>query len=215
MKYQQIQLLIERFGAFEAETGKQSIEDFAKWTLAQTPPQRVSNGANPQQAVLIQGRIMEDMGRITSFVKHYVRKAIKDSPLAGWNDMVAIIGLFYAGSQRKTELIQAGLMELSPGMEVIRRLLRLELITAFPDPDDGRAKRVKLTRTGEDMFHQIERELQKVGQIIAGNLSLSELQQFASQLQKLNHFHSPIWQTDQDASLDQLIQKYILPLAAK
>ena len=102
-----------------------------------------------------------------------------------------------------------GLMELSPGREVIRRLLRLELIEEFPDPDDGRAKRVQLTAKGREMYQQVETEIDKVGKIISGNLTLEEKHHMVAMLGKLVHFHYPIWYADADSGLDVIVEKYV------
>lgn len=207
MRYAKIKELIDYFEQFELENGSQDISSFAYWLHQQTSasPKTVSPKDKEQQ---LNEKISEELGKLSNYAKHYVKKATKDTPLAGWNDMVAMIILYYSGSKRKTELIQMGLMDLSPGMEVIRRLLRLGLIEEFSDPDDGRAKQVKLTDSGFEMYKQMEKQISKVSQIIGGNLTVEEKQQLTIILEKLAHFHYPIWQEDADSKLDKVLAKY-------
>lgn len=209
MPYTHLKELIDHFAQFEQETGAQDMAGFGRWLVQRTTDPKGEFPAADAFGEPIESKITREMGRLTSFVKHYIKKATKDSPLAGWNDMVAIIVLFYGGDRRKTELIQMSLMELSPGMEVVRRLLRLGLIEDFPDPDDGRARRVQLTPQGRMMYQTLEKEIQKVSQIVVGNLSSAEKQQLLVLLEKLGHFHMPIWLEDGDSELDSILGKYI------
>jgi DNA-binding MarR family transcriptional regulator len=208
MDYSNLKELIDYFEAFGKETGSQDIPAFAAWLHQKTNLRVEKNPRNTE--VELDWRIAQEMGKLTNFTKHYIKKAIRKTPLAGWNDLVAIIVLFYSGSRRKTELIQMSLMELSPGMEVLRRLLRLELITEFPDPDDGRAKRVKLTDAGRNIYIQLEGEINHASKIVGGNLSLEEKHQLAVIAEKLTHFHYPIWNEDADSEMEVILEKYFL-----
>ena len=58
------------------------------------------------------------------------------------------------------------------------------------------------------MFVRMESELKKVGTIVAGNLSESEKHQLHLILEKLGHFHDPIWQEDEGSSLEAILDKY-------
>ncbi|MEM8889432.1 MAG: MarR family winged helix-turn-helix transcriptional regulator [Bacteroidota bacterium] len=208
MKYDKIKELMDHFEAFENETGSQEIASFAHWLHKRSLTEAYYQGPDLDQQ--LNERIVEELGKINNYTKHYVKKVTRESPLAGWNDMVAIIILYYAGSRRKTEVIQMGLMELSPGMEVVRRLLRLEMIEEFPDPDDGRARRIKLTEKGRKMYAEMEKEIRKLSKIMTGNLNMEEKQQLLLILEKLQKYHYPIWIEDQDASIDAILEKYEL-----
>ncbi|MEL6252470.1 MAG: MarR family winged helix-turn-helix transcriptional regulator [Bacteroidota bacterium] len=208
MKYDKIKELMDHFEAFENETGSQEISSFAHWLHKKSLKENYYQGPKLEQQ--LNERIVEELGKINNYTKHYIKKVTRESPLAGWNDMVAIIILYYAGSRRKTEVIQMGLMELSPGMEVVRRLLRLDMIEEFPDPDDGRAKRIKLTKKGREMFVEMEKEIKKVSKIMSGNLNVEEKQQLLFILEKLQNYHYPIWIEDQDSAIDKILDKYQL-----
>ncbi|MEO0469203.1 MAG: winged helix DNA-binding protein [Bacteroidota bacterium] len=210
MKYQKLKELIDLFDQFESESGSDDIVSFSRWIQQRENELRGEKMENYQAGQLLESDILRHFGRVSNFARHYIRKATRNSPLVGWNDLVAIIVLYFAGDMRKTELIQRCLIELSPGMEVVRRLLRLGLIEEFPDPDDGRAKRINLTDAGREMFVKMEAELKKVGTIVSGNLSENEKQQLQLILEKLGHFHDPIWQDDEGSSLESIIEKYLV-----
>ncbi|MEM7654669.1 MAG: winged helix DNA-binding protein [Bacteroidota bacterium] len=208
MKYQQIQRLIEAYEQFEEETSEQNLGSFGVWLQEreQAPFQERQPEQGPPQ--ILEAFILQHFAMLSNFAKLYLKKVLRNTPLAGWNDLVALIVLYYGGSLRKTELIQRGIMEVSPGIEVVRRLLRLGLIEEFPDPEDGRAKRVKLTTSGKEMYEGLQPELNQVSQVVSGNLSTGEKTQLAPLLEKLVQFHVPIWEKSPQAELTDLLDTY-------
>ncbi|MEO1450566.1 MAG: MarR family transcriptional regulator [Bacteroidota bacterium] len=211
MRYEKIKQLIDLFENFENETGSDDFTSFGNWLQHRESGVAVVLDEPERGCSPVEGAIMMEVGRLTNLVKIYIRKATSETPLAGWNDMAAIIVLYDspAGSLRKTELLQTALIEMSPGMEVLRRLKREGVIREFPDPDDKRAKRVRLTRAGKRLYKEIEKDLCKVGKVVVGNLSLEEKQRLHLILEKLGHFHYSIWDEDAEATLDQILEQYI------
>ncbi|MEM6805535.1 MAG: MarR family winged helix-turn-helix transcriptional regulator [Bacteroidota bacterium] len=206
MKYDKLKELMDYFAAYEEETGSQDIASFSHWLQKKSTESVTTQGSKLEQQ--INERVVEGLGKINNYLKHYIKKVTKDSPFAGWNDLVAMAILYHSEDRRKTELIQIALMELSPGMEVVRRLLRQDLIKEFPDPKDKRAKRISLTDKGKKLYREMEEKIQRVNIIVNGNLNPNEKQQFLYLLEKLQQFHYPIWVQDQEGEITQILEKY-------
>lgn len=208
-KYQQIKTLIDHFECFEQETGTQDLSSFATWlnikmNIAGTNTDKIEADHRP-----IESRILQSLAILSSHLKHYIKTAIRDTPLVGWNDLVVMIVLYYGKAMRKTELIQAALIEISPGIEVIKRLLRTDLIYEYNDPGDGRAKLVDMTSQGRKLFEQTLPQMALAQNIAVGNLTDTEKQQLIPILSKLVHFHDPIFKQDLGSGLEEIIGKYV------
>lgn len=210
MRYATIKILLEKLEKFEQETGQADVEGFAAWLLQQSSTPnlpRFSTKWDPQLSD-DNARLGMQVGILNQHAKHYIKTALKGLPLKGIFDYTFLATLL-PGSLRKSELIQSALVEFSPGMEVIRRLLRHHLIEDFEDPADGRSRRVRITPAGEQAFQEASARFEVVNQIIAGNLTYEEKQLLLNLLSKLIHFHQPIWNEHWGEDLEQIREKYL------
>ncbi|MEL7222992.1 MAG: hypothetical protein AAGJ93_16840, partial [Bacteroidota bacterium] len=123
MNYELLQHLIQEVAVFEAEHGTGDIGTFSSWLVGRT--------TGKERPVEAEGHynlneiIASFLGQMEAYNKHYTKKVLRESQLAGQNDYVFLIILERLGDQRKTDLISLALMEVSSGIEVIRRLLRI------------------------------------------------------------------------------------------
>ncbi|NRB52908.1 MAG: winged helix DNA-binding protein [Saprospiraceae bacterium] len=208
MSYQPIKALIDHFEAFESSTGQTDLGQFASW-LNNTLNGPQAEEAVEQKAEQVDQGILQSFGELSHHARHYVKKLVRDTPLSSWNDLVVVIVLYHMGSQRKSDVIQQSLMDLSPGIEVLKRLIKRGIIIEEPDPADKRAKRVELSKEGRALYESLQSEIQIAGQIVAGNLTTKEKWLILPLLQKLVHFHQPIFVDDTGASLQDIFRKYI------
>lgn len=148
------------------------------------------------------------LGKLYKHARHYVKTALANTPLKGGDDFAFLATLQETGDLRKSELIRYNFIEFSPGMEVIRRLIRRGLIEDYDDPEDGRSKKVRVTAKGRAAFMESLSEMAKASKIISGGLAAEEKGQFLHLARKLLHFHQPIWENDQGTQLDEIMEKY-------
>ena len=87
--------------------------------------------------------------------KAYAKAALGDSELSSPEGFSFIYHLSLVDSYRKMELIKMHHLEPPSGIEVLKRLIKRELIEEFDDPDDGRAKRIRITETGKQEIQTI------------------------------------------------------------
>ena len=209
MSYTNIKTLISHYEDFEQETGGEDLKQFGIWLnqkLDASDDQSSSKGGEEEQ---LNEDLMSALGELAQFSKHYIKKVIKDTPLSSQNDLVVMIVLYYRGGMRKSELVNDALLDMSSGIEVIKRLLKKGLVEEYVDLKDKRARQVALSKEGNGMFKKMFPELTKIGQIVGGNLSIQEKRTVAPILKKLVHFHRPVFTEDNDQSLDALIKKYL------
>lgn len=146
---------------------------------------------------------------MSKYAKTYVKKALQNSPLIGLDDFGFLISLCYEGSKTKTELIQQNIMEVSSGMEIIKRLEKKKLIKSFRDEKDKRAIRLAATLKGQTVLAEAMKEMYKASNIIAGDLNDNERVQLLSILNKLHLFHNPIFLNESKTELEEIQVKYL------
>lgn len=143
------------------------------------------------------------------YTKFYSKKALEDTPLSTMDEFTFLASLSYQGSMTKTELIQQHLLEITSGIEIIKRLTKNGLLESFADPKDKRSKRVKLTAKGKEVLEEVMEKMDQVAHIVSGNLSKDEMTQLVPILHKLNDFHAVIHLREKKSELGEIVKKYL------
>jgi DNA-binding MarR family transcriptional regulator len=212
MKYKLLAEILPYLEEFEEKGDGETMEDFVAWV--QTAPVLKKEVVAPAlKSVPLQGnanaQVCQLIALMYKYVRFYYKKGLKDSLLQTMEDFGFLATLATFGDLRKNELIQKNTSEFTSGMEVIRRLERNKLIEAFSDPEDKRARRVKITDKGRGVFYQTLPVLQKIGGIATGELTETEKEQLLGLLKKLNHFHNPIFHEEKETTLDEIVDDYV------
>ncbi len=143
------------------------------------------------------------------FSKHYVKKAFKNAKINTIDEFGFLATLLKEDSLLKKELINKHLLEISSGSEILKRLIKNELVCEFPDKKDRRAKRVSLTSDGREEIMNAFDDMHIVSEIIIGKLTGEELSDAISIFRKLTYFHNHIHKLDRNTKLQELHTKYI------
>ena len=143
------------------------------------------------------------------YAKHYTKKALEGSPLSTLDDFTFLLTLRYQGSLTKSELISQHLLEITSGIEILKRLHKKGLVVMFDDPNDGRSKRVAITEAGSQVLEEQMAHMEQVSHVVAGNLRPEELGLILPALLKLNRFHQEIHQEDKKSELPMIVEKYL------
>lgn len=212
MKYKLLVEILPYLEQFEAAEEGGTIDDFVAWMQTAPVLEKKTNSAVLKSIPLqgsINAKICQLIALMYKYVRFYYKKGFKSSPLQTMEDFGFLATLATFGDLRKNELIQKNTSEFTSGMEVIRRLERNELIESFLDPEDKRARRVKITGKGQGVFYQTLPVLQKMGEIATGELTEAEKQQLFELLNKLNYFHNPIFHEEKETPLDTIMEDYV------
>jgi DNA-binding MarR family transcriptional regulator len=90
------------------------------------------------------------------------------------------------------ELIKMHHLEPPSGIEVLKRLLNKGLIEEFDDPDDKRAKRIKITEKGRKELQIVMPKMSEVFGLMTAELSLNEKLHMLAFLKQMSDFHTSI-----------------------
>jgi len=141
------------------------------------------------------------------YVRIYIKKVLKDSPIQTADEFSFLITLMTYESMTKTELICNQVMEKTSGTEIIKRLLKQGLIREFADPDDRRSVRVAITGKGRQELSAIFPGMNVVAKIVLGDLSQPEIKALYYLLKKLDFYHNDIFQNKRGRSLEELVSQ--------
>lgn len=211
-----IKEILDHVEAYKLEVGNTDIREFAiylkdKVLLGETNSSNSDFDKNNYQQYKTYPEV-EFSTLLTSlyrFERHYVKKAFTNTSIKTIDEFGFLATLLKEKSLLKNELIQKHLLEISSGSEIIKRLIRNELIYEYPDSKDKRAKRVSLTEKGISEVMFAFEDMHKVSEIVIGNLKKEELNEALSVFNKLNFFHLHIHEEDKNTSLIELHEKYV------
>lgn len=145
--------LVNEWGAFEEMYPEATIEDFCRHYLIKTREaqhtEEIREGLVPPD---IDNYLLKVLGITFNIGEFYMRQAIKDIKETSITGLYFLNSIKWLGESRKTDIINHHLAELSSGIDTLNRLLKEELIEERPDPEDGRARLVRITEKGEQLL---------------------------------------------------------------
>ena len=108
-------------------------------------------------------------------------------------DFTYLFRLMDYPSLTKMQLIEKNAHEKQSGIEIIKRLVRNELIVESPDPDDKRSTRISVSEKGKAVFLESMKDITIAAKIMSGKLNDTEKENLLETLKKLNTFHHTIY----------------------
>ncbi len=208
--YKLIKQLIDLTGAFVKDRKDKDIQikSFANW-LSKRLDETISTEDYGITGHSIEAEIAAYIGRMSRYSNSYIKSALVDLPFATDMDFAFTAILHRSGSIGKTDLIRKMAYDKSSGMEVIKRLLKNQIIEQFPNPDDKRGKLLRVTKNGEENIIKAYSEAHKAAKMVSGCLTQTEQIALLKTLKKLDEFHLPIY-LEEEKDLNAIIKKYPL-----
>lgn len=217
-KFSILKKIVPLLEAFEKEGVGEGVEDFARWVIATTSKveKEPLNDSDGFDAV----SLMKNFGnskayisfllfRINKYSRHYLKDNFKSSKLSGIDDFSFLATLMYVPHMGKTTLIHTNATEVPSGMDVIKRLVQHQLVEEYPDPNDKRAKLLKITPEGKNEFVKVIEKIQKTGNLLMAGTNENEQWAAAHFLEKLDMFHYQIFLQEKETNVESLVNKYI------
>lgn len=192
--------LAEEYEKNGGNTTELDIEDFVTWLLtiqrhdAELPA--VQGPITPTNGLIAMYVII--MGRYADF---YTRRIFRDSIIYSMDDWAVLVSLFPNGSSKKSDVLRTCVMEKSSGNEVLKRLLRQELIEESPNPDDHRSKLIRLTDAGRQAFISVSNRIRSLSNLVVADLSEEEKIDLLSHLLKMHRYHQPVFEAGDERDL--------------
>lgn len=142
---------------------------------------------------------------LNRYAKSYSKSAIFGSEFSTQDEFIYLINLKAHGSMSKMQLIQLNVHDKPAGMQIISRLINQGWIGQADSQTDRRSKIIFITQEGIAALEKQMKNIRKATNVVAGNLTENEKYQLIRLLQKLDHFHKPIYQ--QNLTADDLLEK--------
>lgn len=209
--------LVEHFFDFDSEfkgDSEYTMADFVGYlnTRHDTQPSSIRNiGGEEADWLKEDDDANTDISILLVFMYRYAvvyfKKALKEGNINTLDEFSFLIVLMTYPSLSKTELIQKLIMEKTSGVEVIKRLLKNELIQEFDNPNDKRSVLVAITAKGKKELASLMPKMGLVGSMVVGNLTPSEVSSLSFLLRKLDYYHNDIFLHHRNLSLEELRDK--------
>jgi DNA-binding MarR family transcriptional regulator len=201
--YSNIKKVIDWAEKFENQLsqGEQwNDENFANW---------LSNEVNAKQQidVVLSEKTKPSIAMYVYFMYKYAlfysRKIFKNSEIYCIDDFSVLASLLPDKQLKKADVIRINISEKSSGNEVLKRLLRQNLIKETANPDDKRSKLVKITTLGFSEINDVWKQIEKMDDLVAGDLSEQEKIMLLNMLSKLHEFHNPLFNENEEKVLNK------------
>ena len=128
-------------------------------------------------------------GMLVQLSNVWIKITFKRTPFQGFPDYGIAQFIMHAGTPTKSRVTDWSTLERSTAFEVIRRLQKLELLEEFPDPEDGRVKRVKISRKGRAALKKADVRVNQISKLMMGNLTEKKKIDLLKLLLSLTDFH--------------------------
>jgi DNA-binding MarR family transcriptional regulator len=209
-------LLIEQFETDIKKDGKYTsdIKGFKHWIAsnfneeisAQEPDwEGKESGRSPESVI---NTLIVHLNR---YAKIYSKAAIYNSDFSTQEEFIYLINLKALGGMSKMELIRKNIQDKPGGMQIINRLINQKWIKQHDSHTDKRSKIIQITKEGLQVLEQQMGKIRQATKIVTGDLSYSEKMELIKLLDKLDHFHQPIFSKNIDSSelLERVMNEYL------
>ncbi len=147
--------------------------------------------------------------RLYRFATRYLKQTFKNRNFKTIDEFGFLATLLREKQLSKSELINKHLMELTTGVELIKRLVKKGLVKEFDDVNDKRSKIVMITDKGKAELFSVFQDMYAVSLLISGNISEKEMKSALEMFSKLSHFHQEIFEKDKNTPLEEIYARYL------
>ncbi|TVQ18315.1 MAG: MarR family transcriptional regulator [Bacteroidetes bacterium] len=212
--YNKITQLISRWSEFEHKTGSSDMADFGRWLSCDdekriTEPAGVSPEADDHMTFYKQmppaRQFLTLLSRGARFLDFYLKKAFEGLEISSRLEFQFLVSIYEMKNPRKTDVIYFNLVELSTGVETLKRMQKNGLVTDFPDPADKRTKRLVLTAKGNEVLSAALKKFQWLDLLVNSFGSDDSWQAFSPSLMWFNDFHNEVYHKHKEKSFEQLM----------
>ncbi|HEX7870822.1 MAG TPA: MarR family winged helix-turn-helix transcriptional regulator [Chryseobacterium sp.] len=201
MNYTLVKDAIQLLEQFDSENKNSQyisdIEGFKKWIQNQQNNIKPSarnivwegkeNGRSPESVI---STLLVHLNR---YAKTYSKSAIAGSEFSTQEEFIYLINLKSFGEMTKTELIKKNIQDKPVGNLIINRLIKNDWVKQVDSKTDKRTKVISITQKGIDILENQMENIRNATKIVSGNLSEDEKYTLIELLNKLDHFHNPIF----------------------
>jgi hypothetical protein len=197
--------LVEKWEQFIEANKSGTVEQFAVWVLQQDEPKHALPNADawsPEIDPILKNLkfkgdypgIPEASGlagymlvRLFKALRFYFKPLLQKHELSSIDDF-----FFLATLTWKKALCQINMTDTPTGMDIIKRLVKQQLVSEKENTEDKREKLLTLTEMGQQKIYAVFSEDYHIQDVMA-DMSIEERGIFITSLDRLNHFHTKIY----------------------
>ena len=198
---------VKEFENSESFKPNSNVDDFRVWMndkkYSDESPTKLFRNEN-HQVSFTENEICKQVLLLARYSKILIRKGLTDFPELANEEFTYLYRLKDEPFLTKIQLIERNGHEKQTGTQIIRRLLEAGFLEEKNDEDDKRSKRLNLTRTGEEIFHESVSKVNQTSKILSGKLSDDEKNELLKILRKLNEFHSHLYADYRNADIARI-----------
>lgn len=189
--------LVNLWAEFESQNPEAEIKDFCLNFILED-----YQGKKPG-FITINGQLASLTGKLSKYASFYSKKALEKFSLNNIEDWVYLMRLREMGTPKKSELIYDMISEFPSGIDVIKRLVKLNLVAEFPDLEDKRSKRLKITESGLELLVKSLPWMEKISDMAFNQLQDPEKVLLIELLDRLNTFHKTHYMNVRTSSIEE------------
>lgn len=203
--------LVNEWDRFEKEHPQSTIEDFCRHYLIMKRQREKTGddflrGHTPPDA---DATLAKTIGRLGSIMLFYLKTAFRDEKEIELEWAFFLNALYIRGESRKTDVINYNFAEQSTGIDILNRLKNLGLITERDDPDDKRAKLVKVTPKGEEKVWGFWERSHKNGMVLFDELQEDDKKLIIQLLMPIEEKHTRQLPEMRNKSINEIMDYYL------
>lgn len=208
--YQNNQLveIVNLFHEYQSKKNdtESSIADFCKDYLEKINPKIAQNtlqkmsqdflqnnidnqNVHLHKKIIVEGQLGRFLGMMARFSDIELKNVAQIIEVDNIEEIWYLGAMFDLKTPTKSDIIHHCISEYSSGIAVINRLIAKNYIEEYPDTQDKRAKRLKITQKGTEKLLSAFPNLETMAKDIFLPLSDVEKENLLNILSKLEHFH--------------------------
>jgi len=181
MTYTLLKELIRYIEVYQEGNASVKIEDFTIWLNNKLFTSKNNGSHSTHDELLIAFKLMH----LNKALKRQTKSVLLESNVSSIDEYSFLLHLDHQESFRKMELVELHNLEAPTGIEIIKRLIKHKFVEVFPDEEDRRAKRIKITKNGIRELKSIKPKIELIFSKFTEPLTLNEKVQMSGILDKL------------------------------
>lgn len=184
-----------------------TIEDFRnflndKFYKSQSP--RFISESEQKKVNDLENEIAKQVILLSRFTKQMIRRGLQDFPELYNEEFTYLYRIMDEPLLTKMQLVEKNAHEKQTGMEIIRRLVKNNLLEEIPDSKDKRVTRLKISELGKKYFDQSVESVSITSRVLSAKLDTEEKNNLLKTLKKLNEFHFNVYHQYKDSDITEI-----------
>lgn len=197
--------LITNWESYQSKYPNATAVDFCQYFIEQDA-KKIPKASQMKSSEELNTTISELIGKLANFHTVYAKMMLKELPDVEmeWFYILNVINI--KKTAKKSEIISLCLLEQSTGIDILNRMKKKGLVIENSDPNDKRAKLIRITKSGSDLLLEIGRNLYKVTYLVYEMITGADKQEMINILNNIVSNHGAILAANRNKKIDVIIR---------